>query len=70
MPLVILNTTDHNFAIDLEAFDEIPTRNHDTVFLFYVKSGQKERAEVLQCIYTCIVADESKTFSVSGAVKV
>jgi len=44
--LMMLNSTDSSFSADLESLDSIPTRNHDTVFIFYVKSGQTDMKEV------------------------
>nr|CAB3265419.1 ral GTPase-activating protein subunit beta [Phallusia mammillata] len=45
--LVMLNASESQFAVDLEALDSIPTRNHDTVFVFYVKKGQNNIEQVL-----------------------
>ena len=42
----MLNTSDSSFAADLENFDSMPTRNHNTVFVFYLKAGQSTKEEV------------------------
>ncbi|CAK8674449.1 unnamed protein product [Clavelina lepadiformis] len=45
--LVMLNAGDSSFAYDLATLDSMSTRNHDTVFVFYLKSGQTGRDEIL-----------------------
>lgn len=42
----MLDTSDPSFADDLETFDSIPTRNHNTVFVFYLKADQSDRDQV------------------------
>ena len=46
--LIALETDDAAFANDLEALDRTSPRTADTVHVFYVKSGQKMREEILQ----------------------
>lgn len=46
--LIALETDDNSFANDLEALDRTSPRTADTVHIFYVKSGQKTSAEILQ----------------------
>uniref|UniRef100_H2ZQ54 Rap-GAP domain-containing protein n=1 Tax=Ciona savignyi TaxID=51511 RepID=H2ZQ54_CIOSA len=45
--LVMLSSNDFAFSSDLVSLDATPTRNQDTVFVFYVKSGQTDRQEIL-----------------------
>ncbi|GFO11933.1 ral GTPase-activating protein subunit beta, partial [Plakobranchus ocellatus] len=45
--LVMLDTTNSGLYTDLEALDFIPSRDNDTVHIFYVKPGQKLPANIL-----------------------
>ena len=46
LQLVMIDTSEASFASDLKSFDLMPTRNHDTVFIFYLKARQTEKEEV------------------------
>ncbi|XP_078001249.1 ral GTPase-activating protein subunit beta-like [Glandiceps talaboti] len=45
--LVKLDHQHTGFRSDLELLDSIPSRNNDTVFIFYMKSGQKNAQQIL-----------------------
>ncbi|XP_036357187.1 ral GTPase-activating protein subunit beta isoform X7 [Octopus sinensis] len=47
-PLVILDSTNSALFSDLETLDGIPSRDSDTVHVFYMKSGQKTPEEIVQ----------------------
>lgn len=46
--LVMLDTTNSGLFTDLEVLDSVPSRDSDTVHVFYVKSGQKQPQDILQ----------------------
>ncbi|XP_055878983.1 ral GTPase-activating protein subunit beta-like isoform X3 [Biomphalaria glabrata] len=45
--LIMLDTTNSGLFTDLECLDFIPSRDNDTVHIFYVKPGQTSAAEIL-----------------------
>lgn len=45
--LIMLDTTNTGLMTDLECLDFIPSRDNDTVHIFYVKPGQTSAAEIL-----------------------
>ncbi|KAL4239114.1 hypothetical protein ACF0H5_003817 [Mactra antiquata] len=45
--LVMLDTSNTSLFSDLELLDAIPSRDSDTVHIFYVKSGQKQAADIV-----------------------
>ncbi|XP_059176419.1 ral GTPase-activating protein subunit beta-like isoform X2 [Physella acuta] len=45
--LIMLDTTNSGLFTDLECLDFIPSRDNDTVHIFYVKHGQTTAAEIL-----------------------
>ncbi|KAH9502610.1 hypothetical protein Btru_073906 [Bulinus truncatus] len=45
--LIMLDTTNSGLFNDLECLDFIPSRDNDTVHIFYVKPGQTTAAEIL-----------------------
>ena len=45
--LVMLDTTNPGLTSDLESLDFIPSRDHDTMHVFYVKHGQTRPQEIL-----------------------
>ncbi|CAH1262037.1 RALGAPB [Branchiostoma lanceolatum] len=45
--LIALDSKVTTFHLDLELLDSIPVRNFDTVFVFYVKCGQKTATDIL-----------------------
>ena len=46
--LVTLDSESSGFVNDLEALDRISPKTFDTVHIFYGKSGQRQREEILQ----------------------
>ncbi|KAL3873490.1 hypothetical protein ACJMK2_036600, partial [Sinanodonta woodiana] len=46
-PLVMLDTSNSGLLSDLEMLDMVPSRDSDTVHVFYVKSGQKSQQEIV-----------------------
>nr|CAH0103904.1 unnamed protein product [Daphnia galeata] len=45
--LVRLDSTSISFFEDLDSLDRLGSRSHDTVYVFYVRSGQKDSFEIL-----------------------
>ncbi|KAL5009165.1 hypothetical protein ScPMuIL_014746 [Solemya velum] len=45
--LVMLNTSHSGLSTDLEVLDSVPSRDSDTVHIFYVKSGQRAAQDIL-----------------------
>ena len=45
--MVRLDSTSINFFEDLDSLDRLGSRSHDTVYVFYVRSGQKDSFEIL-----------------------
>jgi hypothetical protein len=45
--LVGLDSTSSHFFEDLDSLDRLGSRSHDTVYVFYVRSGQKDSYEIL-----------------------
>lgn len=45
--LVGLDSSSPSFSDDLDSLDRLESRNHDAVFVFYVRSGQKDSSEIL-----------------------
>ncbi|XP_050404785.1 ral GTPase-activating protein subunit beta isoform X2 [Patella vulgata] len=50
--LVMLDTTNTAMFTDMESLDSIPSRDNDTVHIFYVKPGQKTLTEILSNVTT------------------
>ncbi|XP_020802563.1 ral GTPase-activating protein subunit beta isoform X7 [Drosophila serrata] len=46
-PLIVLDTKSTAFAADLERLDKLSARTHDTVYVFYVKSGQTSAQQII-----------------------
>ncbi|XP_030384786.1 ral GTPase-activating protein subunit beta [Scaptodrosophila lebanonensis] len=46
-PLTVLSTGQSGFAEDLKALDNLSARTHDTVHVFYVKSGQMNAQHII-----------------------
>lgn len=57
--LVMLDTSNTSLFSDFELLDTIPSRDSDTVHVFYVKTGQKQAqdivANVVCSLYFCII---------------
>ncbi len=45
--MVGLDSTSSHFFEDLDSLDRLGSRSHDTVYVFYVRSGQKDSYEIL-----------------------
>ncbi|XP_036676853.3 ral GTPase-activating protein subunit beta isoform X15 [Drosophila suzukii] len=46
-PLIVLDTKSTAFAADLDRLDKLSARTHDTVYVFYVKSGQTSAQQII-----------------------
>ncbi|XP_068141141.1 ral GTPase-activating protein subunit beta isoform X13 [Drosophila tropicalis] len=46
-PLIVLDTKSSAFASDLDRLDKLSARTHDTVYVFYVKSGQTNAQQII-----------------------
>ncbi|XP_017055597.1 ral GTPase-activating protein subunit beta isoform X9 [Drosophila ficusphila] len=46
-PLIVLDTKSTAFAADLDRLDKLSARTHDTVYVFYVKSGQTSAHQII-----------------------
>ncbi|XP_050741382.1 ral GTPase-activating protein subunit beta isoform X11 [Drosophila biarmipes] len=46
-PLIVLDTKSTAFAADLDRLDKLSARTHDTVYVFYVKSGQTSAQQIV-----------------------
>ncbi|KAH8420260.1 hypothetical protein KR009_008363 [Drosophila setifemur] len=46
-PLIVLDTKTTAFAADLDRLDKLSARTHDTVYVFYVKSGQTSAQQII-----------------------
>ncbi|XP_068450692.1 ral GTPase-activating protein subunit beta-like [Clinocottus analis] len=47
-PLVSLDSSLPGFSEDLRRLDQLPSRNCDSAFIFYMRAGQKTAAEILR----------------------
>lgn len=56
--LVRLDSLAPNFCHDLETLDRIGCRTHDTLFVFYVRSGQKNSEEILSNVMSSSSVDD------------
>uniref|UniRef100_A0A671UXS3 Rap-GAP domain-containing protein n=1 Tax=Sparus aurata TaxID=8175 RepID=A0A671UXS3_SPAAU len=45
--LVSLDSSLHGFSEDLKRLDQLPSRNCDSAFIFYIRAGQRTAAEIL-----------------------
>ncbi|KAM8756150.1 ral GTPase-activating protein subunit beta isoform 2-T2 [Acanthopagrus schlegelii] len=45
--LVSLDSSLHGFSEDLKRLDQLPSRNCDSAFIFYIRAGQRMAAEIL-----------------------
>ncbi|BFG01863.1 ral GTPase-activating protein subunit beta [Drosophila madeirensis] len=46
-PLIVLDTKSTAFAADLDRLDKLSARTHDTVYVFYVKTGQTSAQQII-----------------------
>ncbi|KMZ09055.1 uncharacterized protein Dsimw501_GD24698, isoform D [Drosophila simulans] len=46
-PLIVLDTKSAAFAADLDRLDKLSARTHDSVYVFYVKSGQTSAQQII-----------------------
>ncbi|XP_043658689.1 ral GTPase-activating protein subunit beta isoform X8 [Drosophila teissieri] len=46
-PLIVLDTKSTAFAADLDRLDKLSARTHDSVYVFYVKSGQTSAQQII-----------------------
>ncbi|XP_034475060.1 ral GTPase-activating protein subunit beta isoform X4 [Drosophila innubila] len=46
-PLIVLDTKTSAFAADLDKLDKLSARTHDTVYVFYVKTGQTSAQQII-----------------------
>lgn len=49
-----LDSMSANFCQDLEALDRLGNRTHDTLHVFYVRSGQKTAEEILSNVVSSL----------------
>ncbi|KQS29872.1 ral GTPase-activating protein subunit beta isoform X10 [Drosophila erecta] len=46
-PLIVLDTKSTAFAADLDRLDKLSARTHDSVYVFYMKSGQTSAQQII-----------------------
>lgn len=51
--VIPIDSNHPNFIAELEALDQSSYRTNDTVYVFYVKSGQKKADDILANVVSC-----------------
>ena len=61
-PLVALDSASASFLRDLDTLDCLSNRTHDTLHVFYMRSGQKTAEEILSNVVRKIFRIQSVEF--------